>query len=385
MLRYRGKNASKKLEARRLDGDLKVPIPNTDIRINVVDEYKHLGIWLSLDGSQAKEALHRVALSMAAYTPLANRIFGSKNVAWSLRCLFAESLVFSRLLFNCHILVPSKHYIVKVNSVYMRVVRKLIGQSRFGGGGLTDYEVRQRAGLASIDCVLMKRRLLYLQRIVQKAPGPLLALLAQRSDAKPIPWVGLVRNDMQCLWSRVATQLPDPQLHPKEWLAFVMSSDWSDAVSHLFFDSMLGDKIVVESTHRESLDTWRCPHCPAPDNLKNFISHKALASHIRTMHKVRTEVRFFAPESGKCMVCKAQLQSRLRLIAHLSDTRVGRDRCRVKVLSGTMRPLASAIVANLDEADRTMRREAKQSGRSHPIAVGQARKADGKAVGHVNK
>ena len=43
------------------------------------------------------------------------------------------------------------------------------------------------------------------------------------------------------------------------------------------------------------------------------------------------------------------------------------------------------LVANLDEADRTMRREAKQSGRSHPIAVGQARKADGKAVGHVNK
>ena len=85
------------------------------------------------------------------------------------------------------------------------------------------------------------------------------------------------------------------------------------------------------------------------------------------------------------MVCKAQLQSRLRLIAHLSDTRVGRDRCRVMVLSGTMRPLASATVAHLDEADRTMRREAKQSGRSHPIAVGQARKADGKAVGHVNK
>ena len=85
------------------------------------------------------------------------------------------------------------------------------------------------------------------------------------------------------------------------------------------------------------------------------------------------------------MACKAQFQSRLRLIAHLSDTRVGRDKCRLKVLNGSLRPLASSIVEHLDEIDRSARRDARRAGNSHPLAVGQARNVDGKAVGHVKR
>ena len=267
----------------------------------------------------------------------------------------------------------------------MRVVRKLIGQPRYGGGGPSDFEIRQKAGFPSIDCVLMRRRLMYLKRVVERAPGPLLALLAQRSSKISAPWVELVRDDLRCLRARVATQLPDPLAHCREWLSFMMSCDWVDAVSHLFFDSKVGDKVVVEPVGTNPLTTFRCSLCPAPENLTNFLSKKALDSHIRSRHKVKTEVRILAPESGKCMVCKAQFQSRLRLIAHLSDTRVRRDRCRVKVLSGDIRPLSAATVERLDNVDTMLRREAHRSGRSHPLAVGQARRANGKAVGHVCK
>ena len=82
-------------------------------------------------------------------------------------------------------------------------------------------------------------------------------------------------------------------------------------------------------------------------------------------------------------MCKAELLTRLRLIAHLSDKRVGRDRCRNCVLSGAVVPLSHATVVKLDEVDKLARRLAQQDGRSHATAVGQATRANGKALGHV--
>ena len=73
------------------------------------------------------------------------------------------------------------------------------------------------------------------------------------------------------------------------------------------------------------------------------------------------------------------------MIAHLSDTRSKRDVCRNRVLSGEFPQLAMEVVVKLDELDKIARREARRDGRSHPKAFGQARGADGKAVGHVRK
>ena len=69
----------------------------------------------------------------------------------------------------------------------------------------------------------------------------------------------------------------------------------------------------------------------------------------------------------------------------MSDTRDRRDKCRLKVLGGTLRPLATSTIDRLDEIDRSARREARRDGKSHPVAVGQAKRANGKAVGHVNR
>ena len=42
-------------------------------------------------------------------------------------------------------------------------------------------------------------------------------------------------------------------------------------------------------------------------------------------------------------------------------------------------------VKRLDELDKKARADAKRLGHTHPIAVGSAKKADGKIVGHVQK
>ena len=80
MLRYRGRNASKKLDARRIGKDDALGVKVPDVQgaiINVVDVYKHLGCQINADGSDFDEAQTRYQSAMTAYSPLAIRIFGA--------------------------------------------------------------------------------------------------------------------------------------------------------------------------------------------------------------------------------------------------------------------------------------------------------------------
>ena len=361
-----------------------IALPGVGVSISVVDEYKHLGKWLSLDDIQSKEAAHRVSTAMQAYSPIACRVFGNCLIAWSVRKLLACSLVFTRLFFNCHVLVPSGHFISKANSVYMTVIRRLVGLPRFDGKHGSDANARRIAGFPSIDCWIMRCRLLYLKRIIVKALGQLVALLSHRVKGSLLPWSNLIIDDMLELRKRVAWHLPDPVEGHALWLSFICSAEWKDAVEQLHFDSYV-EKEAGASVTQKSPGLFTCSECAVTEEKSDFDSQKALDSHARAKHGVRCEVRCFAPESGKCPVCKAVLCTRLRLIAHLSDKRVGRDRCRNAVLSGSVTPLAPASVLRLDEADRVARRLAQQAGKSHVTAVGQAKRANGQAVGHVRK
>ena len=75
--------------------------------------------------------------------------------------------------------------------------------------------------------------------------------------------------------------------------------------------------------------------------------------------------------------------TRLRLLAHLSDSR--RPRCRDELLSGFHLPLSAEETAELDAKDTEAKREAARSGHSHVIAAGAARTRDGKLLGRVSE
>ena len=92
-------------------------------------------------------------------------------------------------------------------------------------------------------------------------------------------------------------------------------------------------------------------------------------------------MRAFAEADGLCPICKTCFNSRLRLLAHLSDTR--RPKCRDKLLCGTATPLSQKRIAVLDELDKVTRRNAQRLGQTHPVAIGSAVRANGKRIGHV--
>eukprot|EP00973_Karenia_brevis_P004232 581606-Karenia_brevis.AAC.1 len=120
----------------------------------------------------------------------------------------------SKLLYNVH--VWSKWEGVaraSINSLYMRVWRRIAGQARFNGNAMSDLKVRQLLNVPSIDCVVRRKRLAYLSRLARTSFHSLPALLQQRDRmGKPLPWVQLVLADLQVLWRSVPqlAELGDP-------------------------------------------------------------------------------------------------------------------------------------------------------------------------------
>ena len=79
----------------------------------------------------------------------------------------------------------------------------------------------------SIDCILVKQRLMYLGRVLRKAPPPLIAILgAQTHEALPVSkWAQQVRHDLCFLYensSQLKVTLAHPDVCPRDWYEFMI-------------------------------------------------------------------------------------------------------------------------------------------------------------------
>ena len=162
-MRYRGKGAGAHREARRCaDGRLRLRVPDRSLSIDVVEHYQHLGTFASLDGGCFSNVVHRCSSAMAVYGPLTTKVFGSTLVPHPHKFCFMQSLVLSRLLFGVFLTVPRPKELQRLNAVYMRVLRRIAGESRFSSDvQFTDREVRSRLGRPSLDCLIARGRLLF--------------------------------------------------------------------------------------------------------------------------------------------------------------------------------------------------------------------------------
>ena len=94
-------------------------------------------------------------------------------------------LVLSKLLLNISVRVLRAKELNVLNTVYTRVVRR----------------TRRQAGMPSLDCFILQRRLIYLARLVNTKCSPLLALLSQTAGKNHsvgfLAWLAAVWNDLQ--------------------------------------------------------------------------------------------------------------------------------------------------------------------------------------------
>ena len=83
------------------------------------------------NGSWIPDATIRTSSAMAAYTPIAGKVFHSPRLTRSMKLIVARSLVFSRLCYNTQlwdVINASDSPVRRLNNVYIRVLRRIIGK-----------------------------------------------------------------------------------------------------------------------------------------------------------------------------------------------------------------------------------------------------------------
>lgn len=389
-IRYRGQGATKFLESkRRPDGSLGFPVPQSSLTVCIVDQYRHLGGVVCCDGNVQPDAVAKTTSAMSAYVPIALKVFGSPAISIALKFVFMASLVMSRLLFNVHIIVPTPRYIKTINSVYMRILRRIGNSMRFQRCE-KDIEVRRRLKAPSIECVLARARLRYVRRVLSHRPKTLMALLNTRVKGNVLPWVGLVIDDMRALRHTVSlcNVLPDPACSHDDWASFILcDAKWFQAFSCFrYCEPCLEDFKVVSAvtacvttpvvTHARH----GCNQCSAV-----FTNRKALLAHQRTKHQQRAEQRYYSNAEGVCQVCCTQFHTHARLLQHLTDRR--RTRCWSTICAELFNynRLSEESVNELDEWYRVQKADAFKHGHSHILAKKPARTQAGKLIGRVRR
>ena len=61
-------------------------------RVCVVHKFKHLGTWLTSDGSLTMEMKHRAASAFGALVALERTVLGERWCSWEMQCQFVQTI-----------------------------------------------------------------------------------------------------------------------------------------------------------------------------------------------------------------------------------------------------------------------------------------------------
>ena len=381
-IKFRGRGAAQCYQDLRASGCMSVAVPNSpSIVLHVVDAYKHLGSICCADGSIIRDARAKASNMISSYAPIAARIFGAPDIPDALKGIFQSSLLNSRLLFNAHVVVPNAAYIATLSAPYMRVLRRRCGLMRFSknSAAISDFEVRRLLDMPSIDCMLVQLRLRYLRRLLCFAPAPLKAALALDVCGRRLPWVRLILDDLILLRATCALPIAPPTADfcaSEAWRKLIEDQpvEWDQLVSRIHFYESVADRsqkdVAAESC---AVPRFACHLCQ-----KAFPTNKQLGGHLRMVHRVRSELRFYVPDSS-CPVCLTRFSNRVACILHLADSR--RPKCKQLLLEGNFPRISLDECRRLDEIDRAAKRLAKRDGHSHILSSAPAVCASGRLSG----
>ena len=183
LLRLRGRKACEVKESLRIEGALafQLPPPYSGERLRIVEHYKHLGSTVCLTESLVFDAQHRASSAMTSYVSLAGRVFGSRCIPSRIKLYLMTSLILSRLLYGTQLWCGNTVTAMRrINSVYMRVLRMILGDCRYGRCKYSEATVREILRQPSLDCLLLRRRFFFLGRIVATSHKSVLAVLSIR-------------------------------------------------------------------------------------------------------------------------------------------------------------------------------------------------------------
>ena len=214
---------------------------------------------------------------MSSYVPLASKIFGCRNLGVQIRVRLGYALIVSKLVYNVHVWSRFEGpAMIALNSVYIRLWRRIAGCPKTKGVTHSDEQVRSMLSIPSLDCFVRRRRLQYVSRMLRSEFKLLKALLLSKDTAgMKLPWVRMLLNDIAVMKAALGTKLanmPDPMDEPAAWcdLACNYPNGWRQLV-HTYHDIRTDAvRVGVRLSVADAPGAFARAHCSA-----SFLTPKA--------------------------------------------------------------------------------------------------------------
>ncbi|CAE8629497.1 unnamed protein product [Polarella glacialis] len=190
----------------------------------VVQCYRHVGSEAQSNGSNRRDLFCRRGMAHSALLPMQKQVYANRAFSVESRLSLLGSFVHSRLYYNvhvwCHVTASDRAGLHRATMSGYRVVARAHDQ---GGEDYrtSDVSILEAIGATRPAVLLSARRLGYLPRMLNQAPGCLFAFL-QHTAGEETSWHAQLQNDID--WMRQAlfqNEIPDVLSEPHEFFGFV--------------------------------------------------------------------------------------------------------------------------------------------------------------------
>ena len=289
--------------------------------------------------------------AISAYSPIATTVSGNPKFSVQVRLLLARSLVCSRLFQRTQVWsAVSLWSLRKLNTVYMRVLRRIAARLRFDSScGITDRHVRVLLNMPAIELFIAQLRLGHLRQVLTSPVPQLRALLAVKDkEGQPFPWVQLVHSNLR---THLIT-------------SFLVQ--WKQLIRCLDSPVSVLDKPDPREQSSTPVPQFACQECLHIGSQRSFFSQRALDMHLVRVH--RSSIRQYIGPDNRRPVCHKTFALRRNAIARASRIKPCSGEihsCCQVILSGSVEKVPDDTLRPLVDDARWLRTVARRMGRSH--------------------
>ena len=335
------------------------------IDLPVVDEYRHLGGWMSKGSGVMNDVVKKASIIRTAAKPIRRHVLANRDVDVQTRLALAKALVFSRGLFMAGAwpeLLQGEHKFI--HGAILTVLRTVGGEERWKHSQLTDAQVVAAVGAEPPIILLRHKRMKLFISIVVRRYWPALVLLTAGMSA-PRSWLGAIERDFAWLEEDVTIRqwVQRIDLNFKGVLKLISIKCKAASAAAVVVHAAPAAFDAVE------LGMHVCGTCGT-----SLGTAKDLAVHRANAHgHTRLACRYAAADAS-CWVCLGQYGGRAQLVEHLCRAPV----CMLNRLVFTA-PMSLDAAAELAAADRESSKVARKQGRRSSYSGIPRRQAHGPA------
>ena len=129
------------------------------------ENFTYLGLNLSFSGDLTNEIQRRINLASSAFGRLSKRVFGNQNLTIHTKIVVYNAVVISTILYDCETWVQYRRHIRLLESFHIRRLQLILGLRWWHK--VTHSEIRSRAGIPTIESMLLHRQLRWLGHVIR--------------------------------------------------------------------------------------------------------------------------------------------------------------------------------------------------------------------------